>query len=155
MPNTPVTHKEFDEVLAASQEQTARSLKRYARSATVGFLILLAANAYVWSYSNRNNNQSRDAIVRSGKAVSISGCNRDFRSTQALRGVLKTADQLQARAIKTGEITISPKQRQIAHKFYSQQLRNLPLPDCKAAGEVLTNDPDAKPLVPRPLAPKK
>jgi hypothetical protein len=146
-----------EEQLALISEWSARGVRhgvhRYARRAVIGFAILLAANIYVWRDSNTNNSDARNAIVDSGKVVSVAGCNRDYRSISALRGVLTTADRLQARAIKQGDIRVTPKQRATAHKFYTDQLNNIKLPDCRAAESILTSETGDVPPAPKPLYP--
>lgn len=148
----PLTEEQLNLIGAETQHAAAKVLKRYSLSAVVGFLILLGTNVFVWGTAQNLNQESRDAIVVSGKVVSIEGCNRDFQTISALRGVLTAAQRQGEKAADAGDI--SPAQLERSRDFYDTQLKKLRLPDCKVAGEILTADKDELPRVPTPLRPK-
>lgn len=147
-PFTPEQKKWLEESRKRSVDHAVR---RYVVSATIGFVILLGANIFVWQTANSQNTASREAIVDSGKTVSIAGCNRDYRSTQALRSILQTSDDFNQAAAKKGEITQA--QADVAHKYYQRFIRSIPLPNCKEAGEILTSESGDVPPAPKPLVP--
>lgn len=149
----PLTEEQLSLISTWSERAVKHGVRRYARGALVGFLILLASNIYVWSFSNRNNSDSRSAIVQSGKVVSVAGCNRDFNTITALRGVLTNARAFQDAALKRGDITREQFDR--AQDYYDQQLSALKLPDCRKAERILTSDTGDVPPAPVPLYPKK
>lgn len=95
--------------------------------------------------------EARTTIVNSGRAISVSGCNRDFRFGTTVRGVLQASRAQTQRALDRGDIT--PARAERAMKFYSDQLANLQLPDCRDALKILTDDPDQPLVIPKPLYP--
>lgn len=123
------------------------------RRALGGFLILLAGLMLVLWLSAHDSTDSRAAIVKSGRVVSVSGCNRDFNTQTALRGVLISSDQFSRQALETGRITAE--EYQIRREFYNQQLANLVLPDCRDSEKVVTDDPRDIQSIPDPLYPEK
>ena len=147
----PLTEEQLNLIGEETRRAANKVLHNYRRTAIVGFLVLLLANAYVWYDSNTNNQDSREAIVQSGQVVSVSGCNRDFRTTQALHAILQTSDDFNQAAAKKGDITQA--QADEAHTYYQQFIKSLPLPDCKAAGDVLTSETGDVPPTPKPLTP--
>lgn len=151
LPNEPFTEEQLAAMSREVQHTARKMLHIYVRNAVIGFVILLVANIYVWSTAQTLNSDAREAIVQSGRAVSVDGCNRDFQTINALRGILTAAQSERARALKRGEI--SPQQFQRAQEFYHQQLANLQLPDCEQSREILTDEKDRAPLVPQPLRP--
>lgn len=151
-----MTQEESIELIEWIQEATERGihkgLRKWFRGAALAFLFLLGANIFVWQTGKGEAASSRDAIVQSGTVVSIAGCNRDFETIQTLRGVLIASKQFQKAALKRGDIT----QRQFdqAGVYYKEQLDKLALPNCEAAGSILTEDPDAIPTIPKPKVPE-
>lgn len=148
----PLTEEQLKLISKETERAAAKALRSYTRNALIGFLILAAANVYVWSTGQSLNHDSREAIVGSGRVVAIEGCNRDFRTIKALRGVLTAAEAEAETSAKAGDISEARLIRVKA--FYATQLKNLPLPDCKKSGELLTSDKDELPHVPNPLQPK-
>lgn len=128
-----------------------RRFKTRARKATVGFLILLAGVGFTQYSSDQVGRESRDAIVQSGRALAVDGCNRDFNSIQRLRSLLQSAQSAQRRAFLKGQVT--PTQYAEGVKFYTEQLAQTPLPDCRHARNILTDDPSKPIQVPTPLHP--
>lgn len=158
----PLTDEQRDLLAREMHRSVRKALHTYTRNAVVGFLILLAVNVFVWRDSQALNKESRNkieqaskmsdlAVVRSGRAVSIGGCNRDFRTIQTLRGVLKTSKAFNEATAKRGEI--SPDRLARVKVFYDQQLDALKLPDCTKSSNVLTSDNHPPIHAPEPLHP--
>ena len=141
-------------------DQTERAVhkatSRIVRRATIGFLILLGGlggQYYVGQHDLEARRtvaqQQRASIVRTGNAVAVSGCNRDFLSAKALRGLLMSATSEVDAAHRRGDITKTQFER--AKAFYAAQLALLPLPDCRPVAHFVTSDPDKSILIPTPL----
>ena len=148
-----LTQEQLDLISFHTERAAAKALKSYVRRAVIGFLILLAGIGYAIHDQNVFTGQARESIVRSGKVVSVSGCNRDYQTISALRGVLTTAQAIQEKAFRAGDIPKSVLER--SNAFYTSQLELLMLPDCRTAREILTDDPNAEIKVPEPLFPGK
>jgi hypothetical protein len=139
-----MTHQEqIDAAVSAA-------LKHYRRQATKGFIgltigLALALGLQQHDAANQRHEgeKSRQAIVRSGRFVSVDGCNRSFRFAKNIRGVLITAERESYRAFKAGQIT--PDRFQTAKAFYIASLAENPLPDCRRAARILTDDPTKVP----------
>lgn len=147
----PLTEEQLALISTWTTHATKKSLRHYTRNAIIGFLILLASNLYVWIDSNNDSSKQREAIVESGKVVSVAGCNRDFNTITALRGVLTNARSFQDAALKRGDITQAQYGR--AQVYYDEQLKALKLPDCRDAEAILTSEKGEVPPAPKPLYP--
>src|SRR5687767_9997071 len=138
---TKKTAKELD-----MTEGAFRAFQHYRRQAITGFVIL-AAGLGVATWANQDaNEQAREdvakasiqadrAIVKSGRTVSVAGCNRDFQTINALRQQIKVAlkriDRLEANG------TYSHALADASRKAQRQFLREYPLPDCREALEIV------------------
>lgn len=144
-----------EEQLAFFTEQTRiiseRALKRYQRRAVAGFLILFLASMANILYSNQVSTDAREQVVKSGDIVAVSGCNRDYEDRIAVRSVLVESKAFTKQAVKEGRLTKT--EGDLRLDFYNARLEALPLPDCRTADEVLTDDPDKPLRVPEPLYP--
>jgi hypothetical protein len=149
----PLTEDQLKLIAAETQNAANKVLKRYRNSAIAGFLILCFAIGYVFADNASKSHDRRQAIVTSGKIVAIDGCNRDFKSTKVLRGLLRDGQAEIDKAAKKG--LYSEEQLQDARDFYAKQLRAVAYPNCKAAGTILTSDKDKLPSIPKPLVPTK
>lgn len=138
------------------------ALKVYTRRSLVGFLILLAAFVYAVHSSNSDSAAGRKAlaessrasaaaIVSSGRALAVDSCNRDFLSTGRLRGLLLRAEAEIPKAVKKRRLT--PEEAKDALAFYDKELTRIPLPDCRRAKGILTDDPREPVRQPVPLHP--
>ncbi len=133
-----------------------RALKRYRRQAALGFALLLLGFLY---NAHNNNSQfdqinearnevvaasdnARKAIVASGRAVAIDGCNRDYAEDIRIRDVFFNSRRIVVTRLKSGE-SPNPMADKLAVKFYNQQLKNFALPDCRDADNIITDDPNA------------
>lgn len=141
-----------------SQRLSSKVLRIYSRRAALGFAILLIGffynacnNARQWDRIANDADSSRNAIIASGNIVAVEGCNRDFNSLTALRGVLLASQDFATQAFKRGTLT----QTQLNERldFYAKQLANLQLPDCRRSAHVLTDRADAPLVLPQPLHP--
>lgn len=151
MPVEPLTQAQLDLIADHTDRGVRKALRKYARGATLAFLFLLACFIFAYQSGQNESDSSRRAIVDSGQVVAVSGCNRDFRSTQVLRGLITSAQKVQKSELKKGHI--SEAQYKVGKDFYDEQLQKIVLPDCLLARQVLTSDPN-KPLhVPTPLRP--
>lgn len=130
-----------------------RAFRRYRRDALIGFLVLLVGVLAALHTATNEAEQARQAIIDSARVVVVDGCNRDFIDRMQVRGVL-IASRREARALyHRGEINRENYLSRLA--FYREQLHNLPLPDCRRAPDILTDDPgeidevrDVDPLYP-------
>ena len=128
-----------------------RALKHYSRRSLVGFLVLLVGVALAIHGNSVTNQNARVAIVKSGKALAVDGCNRDFQAIGRQRGLLLRAQAASEKEFQKGHMTVQ--QHALAVKFYSEELSHIPLPDCRKARNILTDDPNAPIRVPTPLHP--
>jgi hypothetical protein len=148
---------EREAVLDAGREGwVRRQFRRFRNQALVGFLILAGGVGAAFAVSAQDQaarhelaKDQRHAIVQSGHAVSVAGCNRDYLTIGRLRNVLLASQAFQTAALKRGDITQAQFDR--ARTFYSAQLAGLPLPDCRDALAVLTDNPKARIVIPTPL----
>ncbi len=136
-----------EQTVKAVEKGTKRGVKHYRNNALIGFALLVIGLFYVVHLAD----ESREAIVKSGRVVSVSGCNRDYHSLTALRGTLMASKKFTINAGKQG--VISPAEVAVRVKFYDDQLENLKLPDCRIAAKVVTDDPTKIGDVPVPLHP--
>jgi hypothetical protein len=126
-------------------------IKRYAKSALAGFLILLTGIGAAIHLGDNQANNARRAVVGSGRAVSVAGCNRDFDTITRVRSILLASEAFQAKQHRAGKIT--DEQFKAAKDFYQDQLSGLPLPDCREAAHILTDDPTKRVIIPVPRYP--
>jgi hypothetical protein len=149
-----------EEQLAFFTEQTRRAvskaLRKFALPALSGYVALLVglviafgANANTSEQATQAQHDSRVAIVASGRAVAVDGCNRDFRSTDKFRGLLvrlKVATEVSK--------TSTPAQKAAGLKFYDTTIADQKYPNCAAARSIITDDPKKPVVVPTPLVAK-
>lgn len=135
-----------------------RSASHVTHRATIGFLILLVGLLIAFKVGSNYNadrvkeaSANRNAIVTSGRVVSVAGCNRDFKTISSLRGILIRA-QTSVRLQRKADI-LSEKQYQRAVSYYQKALDEVRLPDCRAAESVVTDDPTKARPIPEPLYP--
>jgi hypothetical protein len=126
-------------------------IRRYARAALASFLILASGVGVALHANSTSANDSRDAILNSGRVVLVSDCNRDFSSINRIRGLLIAAREGSKRAHANGNM--SDQQYRDAQRFYAEQLASQPLPDCREAVTLLTDDPNLRVRVPTPRYP--
>lgn len=152
---TPLTQEQLEYFAESERRASTAVLRKFQRNAIIGFVTLLLGVGFnVYDVRHHASEQSR-AVVQSGTVVAVEGCNRDFRSLVALRGVLQTARTQVRRAVRAGRI--SKEQGDEALKFYKEQLGKLKLPDCRKTEGLLTNDLNHStlPPIPRPLYPHR
>lgn len=128
-----------------------KGLRHLRNSALVGFLILLGGIGGAITTSQHDSDSSREAVVTSARVVSVDGCNRDFTTITRVRAVLVNAKKFQVAALKRGDISLERYADAIA--YYDEQLSGLPLPDCRNAVNVITDDPTKQTQVPDPRYP--
>jgi hypothetical protein len=120
--------------------------RRGMRIALTGYLIFFAGIVAERQISAGEANDAREAIVQSGTAVAVTACNERFRDRRSLRAVL-IASRNATRASKD----ISDERRKASEAFFNDRLSKLPLPDCRSSLTVLSDDPNAKVKIPKPL----
>ena len=147
----PVTLEQLEFFTEQTDKAVRKALAKFSRRAVLGFVVLfLASLGNVW-YASHISKGARSAVVNSGYAVAIDGCNRDFRSTETLRLLLKSSRALTLQAAKSGNISRDRINESL--RFYDSQLEALKLPDCRKSDDVITDDPQASIMIPEPLYP--
>jgi hypothetical protein len=119
----------------------------------VGIIITFGLQRHETSVRRADANAQRQSIVRSGSAVAVSGCNRDFLTITSLRRVLIDSGEVSKRAHARG--LVSDQQYRSTQRFYQRQLHRLKLPDCRKAEHLITSNPERPLVVPVPLFPGK
>lgn len=148
-PPTGVTFEQLEFFTEQTERAVRKSLRTYSRRAVVGFILLFAAFMANVLYINKIADDGRHAVIKSGNIVAVDGCNRDYRSAQAVRGVLIASKDFTQQAVRRG--TIPPQEALERLNFYNTQLASLPVPDCRRSAKVLTDDPNVALLPPTPL----
>jgi hypothetical protein len=144
------------EQLSFIEEETRkasdRAARRQRRRSLSGFVILLLGILLTLGIQQRDDNNARKSIVRSGTVIAVDGCNRDFRfAAQTRRTFLRLKDSSRL-SYEAGNSTYESFKR--AQAFYDNELRNIALPDCRTTRGILTSDPDLSHRpVPKPLYP--
>src|SRR6187402_715638 len=135
------------------------AVKRYRREAAGAFVLLVVAIGGAFYTQGSDSASARKATVDSGRAVAVDGCNRDFRSTDTLRGIIIRLKVANEQTVKTALArTTDPtakkalqEQRAAAQRFYDNTLDDLHYPRCGEARSIVTDDPSKTIVVPRPL----
>lgn len=144
-----MTSEQLEFFTGQTERAVRKALRVYSRRAIIGFIVLFLAFTANVLYSNHVASSGRDAVINSGNIVAVSGCNRDYRSAQAIRGVLIASKDFTKQAIKRG--SLSPSEAIDRLNFYDTQLAKLPLPDCRQSASVLTDNPNVFRIAPHPL----
>ena len=148
----PMTQEQLEwisrQTSRAVNKAVENAMRVYSRVALSGFIILLLGLALTVTVMQNYDKDSRKAIVDSGRAVSVAGCNRDFESISRDRTLLARGRANLAKQHDHGEITDAAFAR--GDKFYEDELRNYQLPDCREALNLLTDNPDEPIYVPEP-----
>ena len=148
----PQNHEEFFKWIEDSTRRAAReALRIYVRGTAAAVAALLAALVFVFLSDNAQRSSARQAIVDSGDAVSVSGCNRDFTTIMTLRGVLSASQEARKTLYERG--ALGKDEYETGKQFFTKQLILLELPDCRDSLHVLTDDPNAEIVVPTPRFP--
>jgi hypothetical protein len=148
---TPMTREQLQWVEEQVRHAADKAAKRTQRRALVGFLTLLfGLLAAIWIGGNQADS-ARKAIVDTGRIVSVSGCNRDYEDRVAVRKVLIASKDFTKNAFE--RLNLTPEELQLRLDFYDDQLADLPLPDCRQARNVVSDDPTKVPAFPEPLYP--
>jgi hypothetical protein len=148
---TPMTREQLDWVEQQVRHAADKAARRTQRRALVGFLILLVGIAAAFYTNSQTAGESRRAIVDTGRIVSVSGCNRDYEDRVAVRKVLEASKNFTKNAYE--RLNLTPEELEIRLEFYDDQLADLPLPDCRKASKVVSDDPTKVPAMPEPLYP--
>jgi len=149
--NPPLSDAQIAFFAEQNRLAAERASKRTIRQALVGYLILGLGVLGMYLNGQSVSSTERAAVVDSGTAAVVAGCNRDFNGTQRLRSLLEHADDAVTAQQKAGKVTAA--QAADAHDFYAAELAKIPLPDCRKAQFVLTDDPEKPIVIPTPLHP--
>ncbi len=127
--------------------------KRTLRRAALGYFVLMAGVAGTYWNGQTVSKSERDAIVNTGKVVTVAGCNRDFVLITSVLGILSASQAQVELAEKRGVLTAPEAAARVA--FFSEQIDKLRLPDCRRSVQILSTDPGRKASVPTPLHPSE
>jgi hypothetical protein len=143
----PMTDEQLEFFTRQTDLAVRKALRKYSRAALAGFLILMIGVGIAFhnvstlaSKVEKNAGESRSALVQSGRAVAVDGCNGRFESQSQFRDTLRRLDRSNALAYKNG--TITAEQRRSAKEFYRGALGRAVLPDCRLAAKLLTDNLD-------------
>jgi hypothetical protein len=160
VPAAPLTREQLDFFTHQTQRAVDKALGKYMRRAIFGFLILLigflfnaANNEAQWDSIRDASAEGREALVQSGDVIAVDGCNRDFQTIKAIRGVLLASAEFSRANYRSGLISKADLDERL--KFYAEQLSGLSLPDCRETQGILTDDPEHPRAVPEPLYPDR
>lgn len=148
---TPLSSDQLEFFTEQTRRAVHKAVGRYVKGAVIGFLILLMGLGLAMHQSSADNNNQRQAIVQSGRAVAVASCNGRYQDREGLRNLLISAERTIPAEVKRGNITESQAQR--AKEFYDSQLGRLRLPDCRIAAHAISSDPNREIRVPVPLHP--
>lgn len=141
----PLTQEQLEWVVEQTHLTAERAGREGARGvrkwATIGYVTLVLGLIFVQQVGNNTSEKERSAIVDSGRAVSVDGCNRDYREDVRIRDVFLTSQSIVKARLKAGESPDPANDRKVI-QFYDAQLAAFELPDCRKAESLLTSDPD-------------
>jgi hypothetical protein len=153
-----MTEEQLEWWAESTRRAVDKALAKYMKRSAVGFLLLFVGflfnawnNENQWDRIETAATEGRAALVESGDIIAVDGCNRDFRTTQALRGVLQASADFSRQNFKEGLIDQDQLNQRLS--FYQSQLANLQPPDCRKTQGILTDDADHPLKVPEPLYP--
>jgi hypothetical protein len=125
-------------------EQTQRAVRKATRRDRavnrIAYVILTAGLVVSLFVAGREGAKAQDAVVSSGRAVAVEGCNRDFEDRVRFRDLLQRLKAASEAAARQGRTT--PEQRDAAVAFYDRELKRFGLPDCRKSANLLTSDPE-------------
>lgn len=148
---TPMTEEQLDFFTQQTEHAVRKALRTWRRGAVTAFVVLAAAIGYVQWDSSKQNADGRDAIVTSGRAVAVDGCNRDFDDRKSFRDLFGRLILATDLSIERGNTT--PAQGALAKAFYVGELAKLPLFDCAKSKTIVTDDPGRTTRIPDPRHP--
>jgi hypothetical protein len=156
----PMTEEQLDYFSEQTRCAVDRALNKYMKRAMIGFLLLFIGFLYNASTNRAQQvdirsqaEAARDVLIESGDVIAIDGCNRDFQTTSALRGVLLASAAFNRQNFEDGIIDRTTLDQRL--RFYDDQLDRLPLPDCRKSQGILTDDPQHNLPKPQPLYPDR
>jgi len=146
----PMTQEQLEWITEQNQKAAEKATRRTMRRALVGYLILTFGVLAMYLNGQHVGGAERDAIVQSGRVVSVDGCNRDFGDAERFLALLQRLKRANEASFKAGNIT--PQAHDAAIQFYNKEIARAErsVPDCRKAAKVVTSDPDAdlKKIVP-------
>lgn len=145
---TPDQLKQLDR---KAERAASRVLRKYRRSAILAFLILLAGGAGERLLSADDARDQRTAIVKSGNAIAVASCNRDFRTAVGVQAILSNGAVRARQEFDRGRIDKQELEARL--QLVADQLRAYPLPDCRTVRHSITQNPDRSTRIPHPFYP--
>jgi hypothetical protein len=152
----PMTHEQLNYFTRQTSRAVDKALSKYMARAAVGFILLFAGflfnawnNAQQWERIESDAEQARATLIESGDIIAVDGCNRDFRTTQTLRGVLEASAEFTRQSYSEGRLDKAELEQRLT--FYNEQLAQLQPPDCRKAQGIITDDEDHPLEIPEPL----
>jgi hypothetical protein len=147
-----LTEDQLDFFSQQTERAARKAVRRYRRSAVVGFAVLALGIGAQQYTTNHDANSSRQAIVVTTRDVATASCNGRFLDRQVLREIVEAQRPVIAGYVKDGTLTLG--QGTQAIKQLNETLTLLRLPDCRRAAEIITDDPThAAPNTPPALYP--
>lgn len=125
-------------------EQTRRAVRKATRRDRavnrVAYVILTVGLVLSLFVASREGAKAQEAVVDSGRAVAVEGCNRDFEDRLRFRSLLR---RLKSASESAGRLNGSSQERiDRAVAFYDAELKRFTLPDCRKSANLLTSDPE-------------
>jgi hypothetical protein len=148
---TPMTEEQLEFFTFQTRHAVSKALRKFAAGAAIGYLILAGGVVAMYENGQSVSDSEQNAIVQSGRAVAVDSCNRDYTSRESYRGLFFRLLAVIDEQVRQGEVT--KRQGEFAKRFYRGELAKLPLPDCRKAEKVITDNPDRTTRVPTPLYP--
>lgn len=144
----PFTKEQLDWISNEVRHSANKVLRNWVIGGTIAFVLILIGLIVAFHVDAQHNEESRKAIVNSGRAVSVAGCNRDYDSIQKLRGIIIASRPQLKTYYEEGSLTRAQYLRALDN--IQKQLKDYPLPDCRRSLKVLTDDEDATVVIPEP-----
>lgn len=150
-PNAPMTEEQLEFFTHQTARAVRKATSKFAVAASVGYLILFGGVFAMYENGQSVSDKESNAVVQSGRAVAVSGCNRDFKDRKSFRALFERLIVAVDASVERGDAT--PAQGRFAKKFYQDELDKLPLFDCRDAEKVITDNPGRTARIPTPLHP--
>lgn len=148
-----MTEEQLNFFTEQNRYAVTKALNRYRTASLAAFLILFVGILLALYVNNDASEKEREAIVRTGRIVSVDSCNARYRDREALRDLFVRLQTAVVQQAKTEGLSPDAPQVKFAIQFYKDELKRLPLPDCRRTEQILSSDPDKQTYKPTPLHP--
>lgn len=123
-------------------------LPNFKNEVAVGYIILFLGVLGAYWVDYGHNRDAREAIVASGNAVAVEGCNRDFDNAKArIESARLSLEQLEANR-RRGIVEDEDYRR--TKRAYMRLIASIKVPDCRDVVNVITDEPTAYDGTPAP-----